>query len=339
MSFNSLTTPVTIMFIINGFLHLHHSINLKKKFPKKHNFLTSFCTFLLWIVGGLLYPILYPSGEEYLLLQTISNVIIVFLMPVGIILALTIEYLVTKKRPEIMKYRGVEGFLKRFKENEERLKLLGKDLHRKALHFIPPALILLLLLMSHQYSKELGISLMLTVGYAGVIFISTMDFVRSTYIYDNKRIDHLLPKGISKILEKTMKRREIYESIKVVPLILGLLPSLFFPLSIFLSVMLIATLSDGAASVFGHMLGRINFPKKSSKTIMGYIAGAAMSFMLVLTICTLLEPSWSMTKIITLSFTGMLTFFAIDIVNSRIDDNVLNPLLTGLTLGVVYLII
>jgi dolichol kinase len=339
MVFNTLTTPVTILFMINGLLHLANSINLKKRFPKQHNMLNSVSIFFLWIIAGLLYPVIYPSGPEYLILQTISNIIIVFLTPISIILLFTAQHFIIKRKPYLMSHRSIEGVMQRFKENEDKLKALGKDLYRKSLHFIPPALIFLLLAMSNQYGKELGISLMLTVGYSLIVLISAIDFVRLSYIYGKKRLDHLMPETFSKILEKTMKKREMYESIKVVPLILGMLPALFFPFSIFLSVALVSTISDGAASVFGHFIGRFHFPKNSKKTVSGYIAGATITFFLILFTCSVTETTWSGFKLICLSFVGMSTFLLIDMFCSRIDDNVLNPLLTSLSLGLTSLVL
>ncbi len=336
---NLLTTPVTILFIINGLIHLKQSIDLKKRFPKEHNLKTSIATFILWVIAGLMYPIIYPHGKENLILQAIANMIIVFIIPISIIILFYLQNAYIKKKPWLMNNRSFDNFIRRFKENEIKLKSLGKDLNRKAMHFIPPALILLLWFSTRNYNKDLGISLIIIIGYSGVILISSFDFVMHTFIYGKKRINHLLPDRITNILTKSMKKQELYEQFKTVPLVLGLLPSLFFPFSIFLSTTLIASLSDGAASVFGNLFGKKHFPKNSKKTIIGYIAGATASFIFVIITCTLLEPTWKLINIIMLGLTGMITFLSIDLFNTKIDDNVLNPLITSLTLGIAYSIL
>ncbi len=335
MNYPLLTMPVTALFVIIGLVYLYYSLKLKKKFPAEHNLLTSAATFILWLTAGIIYPLLYPEGA---FMQALSTVIIVLITPLFIILCLAIQNSIIKKNPGLLKHRCVEGFNKLFKDNEAKLKITGKDLTRKTFHALPPVLLIIIWVVCNDYfSADLGRSLILTSGYTGLTLFAFLDFIRLSFI-NARKLNHLLPEGVSRMLARTMKRRELYEPLKVAPLILAMIPILFFPFAVFLSMMLIATLSDGAASVMGHYFGKARFPKKSNKTIVGYVAGALTAFAIVVISFSVLE-TLPLASVLLLGMVGMSAFFIIDVINSRIDDNILNPLVAGAALGLTYLLI
>ncbi|MFX0070522.1 MAG: phosphatidate cytidylyltransferase, partial [Candidatus Hermodarchaeota archaeon] len=119
-------------------------------------------------------------------------------------------------------------------------------------------------------------------------------------------------------------------------LVLALVPSLFLPFGIFVSVALIASIGDAAASIMGIKFGKIHFPKNSKKTIIGYISGFFTSFFITLIILYFFENHLNFTKIIIISFCGALVFFLIDLSSLKIDDNITNPLLCTLIMGLLY---
>lgn len=332
MPFNLLTFLVTILFFTIGFIQLIYSFKLKKLFPKKHNLVTSIATFCLYITAGIIYPIIYPSND--LIIQSLSTIIIVFVTPLIIMSVLFFEFFKTNNNKDLRSERDFSNFLRVFFINHERMSVVNWDFKRKLLHFIPGIIIILF----SVYNLS-NLALLLTIGYSGVLFFASLDLVRFSFVFTGKNLYYLLPKKVSSILSKFMKERELYEPLKAVPLILGMIPSLFFPLSIFISIALISTFSDGFASIIGHAFGRINFPKWSSKTLAGYAGGIFSAFIIVFFSCIIISPSWPITNIIVLSLAGTVTFFVIDLANSRIDDNILNPLITGIVLGVTYLII
>ncbi len=328
----TLTLPVTILFIINGIISFDYSLKLKKIFPQHHNLYTSAATAILWIVAGIAYPFLLPEDA---MLEAAGSIIIAFLTPLIIFSILFFEKRVIARNPVIAVKRSFDNFLKKFTAEKAKAGERKQDLRRKALHFIPPLLILLIRILTIDKEWMFSKALIIIAGYAGVLFFSALDFIMHSFVYGKKSITHLLPDKVSDMLARTMKRQEFYEPLKVVPLVLGLLPSLLFPFSIFLSTALVSSLSDGAASVSGHFLGKIHFPKKSKKTLAGYAAGAVTAFFLITASCFVFD-SLPHGSIFLLSLAGALAFLIIDIANTKIDDNVLNPLLVGFALGIAY---
>jgi len=180
----------------------------------------------------------------------------------------------------------------------------------------------------------------LVVGYTGIIIFAALDYIRLSHIFNKSSIYHLLPTCISNTLGKTLKKNEIYEFTRPVALVLSLIPTLFLPFGVFTAVALIATLGDGAASIFGLRFGRIHIPKSSNKTLIGYISGFLVSFGISFIVLWLFEHySLNISKIIIIGFIGALAFLIIDILNLKIDDNILNPILCASIMGLLYYII
>ncbi|MFA5406840.1 MAG: hypothetical protein WC307_05805 [Candidatus Nanoarchaeia archaeon] len=330
---NILTIPVTILFFIIGGQYLYYTFKLRKAFHKKHNILTSYATFILWLTAGLLYPLLYPNN---LLMQSLSSIIIMLVVPLIFIIVLSIQRNAIKKNPLLMDKRGIKSFVSLFKQKENVLNKPYHDLMRKLFHAIPSLMIMIIWVTCSIIGQpELRMPLILTTGYAGLTAFAFLDFIRLSFI-NNKKVNHLLPDSINKLLARVIKEQELYEPLKVAPLILAMIPILFFPFPVFFSMMLIATISDGMASVTGHYFGKKKFPANSNKTIVGYFAGAITSFILVIISFSLLS-TLLINKIILIGLVGTAAFFITDFVNMRIDDNILNPLISGLVIGLTYL--
>ena len=85
--------------------------------------------------------------------------------------------------------------------------------------------------------------------------------------------------------------------------------------------------------------GKRNFPKNTNKTIIGYIAGFIVSFIITFICLIIFMNFMTFFKIISIAIGGAFTFFAIDLSNIKIDDNILNPLLSGLTMGILYFLL
>ncbi len=88
----------------------------------------------------------------------------------------------------------------------------------------------------------------------------------------------------------------------------------------------------------GLNLEKKKFPKSSKKTIIGYIAGFIASFGVSIFALWLFEPKLLLIKKIIISISGALMFFLIDIINLKVDDNILNPIFCGLLMWIVYII-
>jgi dolichol kinase len=360
MAFNFFTLPITIFFIVNGVAQLYYAIRLRKKFSQKHNFQNSILVFFLWILAGVLYPFFYIRDSFHVRwFQALSMQIICIYAPLLIFAILFYQYqFVVKKNRKLKLERTIEAFQKKMislyneKSNNKNYPLIT-DLHRKAFHLIPAAVIIFLWFFAIYIwdgiwnadlfwgitGEEYGNFLILTVGYAGIIIFAALDYIRLSYIFENKSIYHLMPKSISNLLVKTLKPNEIYEFTKPVALVLSFVPIFFLPVSIFSAAALISSLGDAAASIFGICFGKRKFPRSSKKTIIGYIAGFSSSFGCSLLALWIFEPFLPLIKVIIIALGGAMVFLIVDLMSLKVDDNILNPIFCGLVMLLLYLYI
>ncbi len=356
MSFNIITLPVILLFVANGLAQLYYALKLKKKFPNEHNIKNSFIAFFLWSFAGLLYPFFYSTDNSNIrFFQAISTFFICIFTPILLFFILYYQYRLVKKNPSLKEKREIKAFLKEYDEKNRNLEVtktytLKTDLHRKFLHLFAAGIIIILWYFAvyiwdglWRGSQVWGISgadfgrfLILTAGYSGILVFAALDYVRLSYIFENRNLYHLLPDNVLNLLTKAMKRKELFEFLKPVSMVLALVPAFFLPFGIFCAIALIATVGDGAASLIGESIGRHRFPKKSGKTIEGYIAGFLASFGIGFLSIFLFEIDLNFNKIIIIAFSGALTFFVIDFVNLDLDDNMLNPLFCVLIMSLLY---
>lgn len=360
MGYNINTIYVTIIFIICGSGLFYYAIQLRKKFPEQHNFLNSILTFVLWITAGLIYPFFFWTDNANIRwFLSLSTFFICILTPLLIFLILLYQHeVVVRNNPDIKMRRNIEVFLNKFDEEEGELNNLRKvhlrtDLHRKALHLFPAVVIILLWIFAVYIwdglwdadeiwgikGEEFGLFLILTSGYSGILIFGALDYIRLSFIFENKNLYHLLPDNVLNLLGKSMKKRENFEYIKPTILVLSFAPIFFFPFGIFAAACLIATLGDGAASVFGLRFGKTNFPKSSDKTIIGYIAGFLTSLEISILVLWIFESTLIIEEIMIIASSGAIIFFIIDFLNLKIDDNILNPILCALVMGFLYYIL
>jgi dolichol kinase len=114
----------------------------------------------------------------------------------------------------------------------------------------------------------------------------------------------------------------------------------FAPFPVFASVALITTVADAAACLIGKKFGKHQLRKGSNKTIEGFIAGGVSTFLIVLFIMTafngfILVDSL---KILLMCMTSTILFLLVDYFIDNISDNILNPLLTGFGMWIIYLL-
>lgn len=356
MAFNLITLPVIVLFILNGFCQLYYAIKLKRKYPEEHNIINSYFSFVLWIIAGLLYPFIYLTDNSRIRwFQALSTFFICIFTPGILFLILYYQYRVVKKNPELKKRRCFSFFIKEYnqKRNEAqnmKISKFKKDLNRKALHLFPASVIIILWVFAvyiwggmWKADQIWGISgvnfgkfLIITAGYSGILAFTALDYVRLSYIFENRNIFHLLPDNVSNILKKALNRNELYEFTRPAVFVLALVPIFFFPFGIFAAAALIATIGDGAASVFGIKFGKRNFPKSSDKTVVGYIAGFLASFAIVIISLWIFESDLVLDKILIIALGGAVIFFIIDFLSLRIDDNILNPLCCAIVMILLY---
>jgi dolichol kinase len=358
MAWNFILISVSIVFIANAFGQLYYALQLRKKFSEEHNFNNSVGTFILWFVVGVLYPYYFwPYTEPQTFFEGLSVFFICIFTPVLISVILLYQYLfVIKKTPRIKEQRTINLFLSRFDNKNERHKpknvfhTLGIDIYRKGLHLFPAIVIILLWIFAvyvweglweaDQFwgisGEQFGRFLIITAGYSGILIFGALDYVRLSYIFPKKNLFHFLPNNVLDLLSKSMKRQEIFEFTKPATLVMAFTPIFFFPFGIFASAALIATIGDGAASIMGLKFGKIRYPKTSNKTIIGYVSGAIVSFLVSFISLYIFQPIISITEILILSAIGGIAFLLVDLSNLNIDDNILNPIVCGLVMGFGY---
>ena len=357
MGYDVISLPVTILFVLSGSGLFYYAIKLNQKYPLEHNFTNSVLTFFLWITAGIIYPLFFSAYNPNIrIFQMLSTFSICIFTPSLILIILLYQYkVVVKRHPDIKEKRNIETFLRSFdqKKNQKsdtRSQRLRTDIHRKALHLIPAGIVILLWVFAVYIwdglwnanivwgitGEEFGRFLILTTGYSGILIFGALDFLRLSFVFENHNFFHFIPDKVLNLLSKPMKRKESFDFIRPTVLVLSFAPILFFPFCIFAASILISTIGDAAASLFGLKFGKIKFPKPSEKTIVGYIAGFLASFAIGLVIVMLFEPSlWSI-KIMLISISGGFTFLIIDLLNLRIDDNILNPILSASIMAILY---
>ncbi|MFX1463525.1 MAG: hypothetical protein ACFFBF_10850, partial [Promethearchaeota archaeon] len=70
--------------------------------------------------------------------------------------------------------------------------------------------------------------------------------------------------------------------------------------------------------------------KSSNKTLIGYVSGFLVSLGISYLVLWLFEhQSFTFPQIIIIGLIGALTFLIIDILNLKVDDNILNPIFCG----------
>jgi dolichol kinase len=360
MVFNLITLPITLLFSSIGLGLLYFAIKLKKKFPKEHIFVNSFIVSVLWIISGVLYPFFYPRDNEYVRFhQSFSMNIICIFGPFLVFLILLYQSkVVLKDKPELRENRTITKFLEKYdilnvNQINNKSYSLRTDFHRKIFHLLPGLFIIILRIFAINIwdglwnadqiygitGSEYAMFLILTIGYTGVVLFAALDFIRLSFIFEKSNIYGLLPDCFSNLLVKTLKRNENYEFTKNMVLVLSLVPMLFLPFGIFTAATLITSIGDGVASLMGIGFGKYNFPKKSSKTIIGYISGFLASFGVSLFSLWLFEPYLNSYKVIIISLSGAVVFLIVDLLSLKIDDNILNPIFCSLTMTFFYLIL
>ncbi len=357
MGYDIVSLPVTILFVLSGSGLFYYAIRLNQKYPMEHNFINSILTYFLWVTAGIIYPFFFSAYNPNIkFFQMLSIFFICIFIPSLIFLILFYQYkFVAKKHPDIKEKRNIETFLKNFdKKNSPNSNAISQrlrtDIQRKSLHLFTDGIVILLWIYAVYIwdeiwnanlvwgitGEEFGQFLILTAGYSGILVFGALDYIRLSFIFENHNLFHLIPDNVLNLLSKSMKRKENFDFIRPTVLVLSFAPIFFFPFCIFAASILIATIGDGAASVFGLRFGKIKFPKSSEKTIIGYIAGFLASFGISFLIITLFEPALQNIKILLISISGGFTFLIIDLLNLRIDDNILNPILCSLIMGILY---
>jgi len=309
MIYDIVLLPVSILFIFNGFGLFYYGVKLNKKFPKEHNFINCILTFFLWIIAGLIYPLYLSIGNPHFkLFQILSIFFICIFTPFLIFLILFYQHrVVLRNNPDIKERRNIKEFLIRFDKQEDDLNRLRShkiktDIHRKALHLFPAGIIIFL-------------------------------WIFAVYIWDGLWNADEVWKITGQQFGRFLILTAGYSGI----LIFGALD--YIRLSFIFENHNLFHLIPENVFVFWLRFGMIHCPKSSEKTVVGYIAGFLSSFGIAFTSLWLFENLLTLFEIFIISFSGATTFFIIEFLNHKIDDNILNPIFSALIMGLLYYIV
>ncbi|HME53250.1 MAG TPA: hypothetical protein VKM55_13590 [Candidatus Lokiarchaeia archaeon] len=357
--FHAWSIPVLVLFMIYGTLVMKHAFVIKNTkdqevldFLNESTYLNEILLAGLFYASGILWPFLYdltgasPAGTDFL--YAVSTITI---------LAVSSNWYGQGLFNFIRCRRGEKGYLEKRKRLDEEAGILekyragcaygiGVDARRKFLHLLPGLIIILVqwgsfvLKNSTTIYADLGITREAfaifgesTIAYIFVFMIGYADYLRLMAYYQ-------LPNWAKRWFFSSVKRSEMKTFVSSCALVLTLTPFLFAPMQIFVSVAFVSSLADAAANLIGRKWGKHNFPKGSSKTEAGYIAGTASAFIVVLVFSSWFNyTALPMLLIFYLACTASAIFFMIDRFSKNLSDNILNPLLTGAGMLLVFFIL
>ncbi|KKK43219.1 hypothetical protein LCGC14_0731860 [marine sediment metagenome] len=339
--------PTSIIFIGYFILTLIYIYRNRKIKIEKHLLLNEIIIAFLFLLAGVLFPFLYQYNSPNLSQKSLDNLwlitstIIMLDMSFWMIILLYNRRL-SKHNPEIMAERDYKKYCEELNENW--VDDLRSELGRKVLHLFAGLIIFFfwtigLILDDLGILGQIGLDnysftfwIITTIGFGLVVMFHIGDLTRLNKFY-------MLPKW-SKTAYKSMRPDEYGTFTAATPLVLSFIPFILAPFPIFGSVVLITVGADTAACIIGKKFGKHPLKKNSNKTVEGFIAGGVSTFIIVLLIATLYHPwmSISIQQIIIMGIVATLLFLLIDAFTKNISDNILNPLLTGFGMWIIFLL-
>ena len=240
----------------------------------------------------------------------------------------------TRKDPSRKETRGYTAFLKMTNNFEYSA---TRDASRKLLHLVIVGIVMGFHGFAHllgDFLQSMGITPLgftifsvVTVGYAFITMFMLADTLR---LLNGNSLFHLTPDWAHKWFKASLKESEIHTMISSVPIVLGLMPFIFSPFWIFVTVALVASLSDALASVVGKKWGTHKLSVNKLKSWEGLVAGGVATILFVYLGYYLysdhLLAFWQVSIIAAAVSSGIVL---IDAFAKRIMDNILNPLVCG----------
>ena len=337
----------SIILIGYSILTLIYTLKNRKIKIEMHLLINEILLAILFLVAGVLFPFLYSfyspglsqSSLNYLWLFTSTIFIVELVMWVGMLLY---NGVIAIRNPKIMAERDYDKYCENLDKNF--VDDLKSEIGRKFLHLFTCFVIFFfwtlgLILDDIGILPQWGLDnysfsywLIITVGFGFVIMFQIGDLTRLNKFY-------MLPKW-SKKWYMAMRKEEQCTFIASTPLVLSFIPFLFAPFPIFGAVALITTGADAAACVIGKKYGKHSLRTNSEKTVEGLIAGGVSTFLIVLIITVVYYP-WmpiSLVKIVLMALVATVLFLTVDAFIKNISDNILNPILTGLGMWLIFLL-
>jgi dolichol kinase len=340
--------PTSIIMVGYCVITLFYTVNNMKEKKRNKVFINEVAISILFLFAGLSFPFLYQFHSPELTLETLNllwlwNSIIFSLEMIIWAGILTYNTRISKRNSELMKMRDYNEYKK--KVLDKWVEDLKSELGRKILHIFTGSVIFIcwtigILLNAVGFLRIVKLDVysfsywwIITIGFAFVIMFQIADLARLNRAY-------MLPNWARKWY-LSMRPKELDTFIASTPLVLAFVPFIFPPFPIFAAVALITTVADGLACIVGKKYGTHPLGKNSKKTIEGFIAGSSSTFIIVV-IVMILYNSWiemDFFGIFIMAMVATLMFMIVDLFIKRISDNIMNPILTGLAMWIVYIIV
>jgi len=337
----------SIILIGYSILTLTYTIKNRKIKLKNNIFTNEILIAMLFLLAGVLFPFIIQFHSPNLTQSSLSYMWLltstIFIVEMGIwVIMLLYNGIAAIRNPEIIAERDYNKYCENI--NKGFVDDLKSEAGRKILHLFTCFVIFFFWTLG-LILEDLGILtrwdldnysfsywLITTVGFGFVIMFQIGDLARLNKFYS-------LPKW-SKRWYNSMRQEEQYTFIASTPLVLSFIPFLFAPFPIFGAVALITTGADAIACIIGKKYGAHSLRKNSNKTIEGFIAGGVSTYLIVIIILNLYYP-WmpiSILKIFLMASVATILFLLVDRFARNISDNILNPMLTGFGIWIIYIL-
>jgi dolichol kinase len=339
--------PTTIIFLALSTATLVYTVKNWKFKINNHSFVNELLITILLFNAGVLYPFMYQFHSPNITITTLnmlwlySSIIFVIEMTIWLLM-LSYNAVMSKRDPNLMKRRDYEDFKRKLINNwSDNVK---DEFGRKILHLFTCSVVFIFWIIGMILDRLgilelIGLDIydfsywwIITIGYAFVYMFQIADLARLNYFYT-------LPKWAKKWY-LSMRPNELDTFIASTPLVLSFVPFIFAPFPIFASVSLITTGADAAACLIGKKYGQHQLKNGSDKTIEGFIAGGSSTFIIVIAIMIVFNQYILVdaTKLLSMAISATILFLIIDYFVDHISDNILNPLMTGFAMWIIYIL-
>lgn len=339
--------PTSIILIGLSITTLIYIIRNWKQKVKKGLVANELAIVILFLFAGVMFPYMYYFHSTLLSVETLNFLWLftstIFLIEMGIlIIILAYNTIISKRNPKIMSEREYSKYCEEFNRNwNDDLK---SERGRKILHLFT-ALVILIFWSLGTILDIFGIldKIDLDIYSFSYLFIILIGFgfIFMFQIADLARLNrfYMLPNWARKWY-LSMRKEEQETFLAATPLVLSFVPFIFAPFPIFFAVALIATGADAMACIIGKKYGKHSLRKGSKKTIEGFVAGGVATFLIVLIVLNIYHHWMPVTqiKIISMAVVATLIFLIIDMYAKYISDNILNPILAGIAMWLIYLL-
>ncbi|HMF31774.1 MAG TPA: phosphatidate cytidylyltransferase [Candidatus Lokiarchaeia archaeon] len=288
---------------------------------------------VLYIIAAVMYPFFYinlgiSSDTQYMMYL---STLVIWVAEIGIFgFYILRERHICKGNPQLLADRDYVKIKADYRANYHYD--VKKDFKRKMLHLLAVVVIVAAWemgrIMDSLDFQLFGMNAMafykwmsISVGLAFVIMFGIGDFVRLNYYA-------YLPPWAIKWFTSSLKEDELVTYIASAPLVLGFVPFIFAPFQMFLSVALITSLADAAASLVGKQFGKHHLSPTNKKTFEGLFAGGFAAFIIV-ALAMGTYPAAAVTSVIAMAAIAASLFMTVDLTVKNYSDNIMNSLVCG----------